>query len=37
MPYTTMYQTARTPETALSRMALAVCITRLEMRPAKSS
>ena len=32
-----MYQTARTPETALSRKALPVCTTRLAMRPAKSS
>ena len=32
-----MYHTARTPETALSRSELPVCITRLAMRPAKSS
>ena len=36
MPYTTMYQTARMLETTLSRSELAVFITRLAMRPAKS-
>ncbi len=36
VPYTTMYQTAVNDETRLSRTAGPVCITRFEMRPAKS-
>ena len=37
MPYTTMYQTARMLETTLSRSEFEVFITRLAIRPAKSS
>ena len=36
MPYTAMYQTARIADITDSRSAMAVCITRLAMRPAKS-
>ena len=37
MPYTRMYQTALTSCTTLSRSDGPACITRLAMRPAKSS
>ena len=36
VPYTRMYQTLVIVATTLSRIAGPVCITRLEMRPAKS-